>query len=128
MLDAMHTHTQAPQPTLYYDASCGMCQREIDHLRPRLEASGIKLTDISAADFEAPSGYSLTAMMERIHFYNGQQMLVGFPATLAYWRLGGPLLSVVARLFSLPGLFHLADFAYNRWAAWRMRGQNCEPR
>jgi len=45
-----------------------MCRREIDHLRPRLETSGIKLTDISAANFEAPSGYSLAVMMERIHF------------------------------------------------------------
>ncbi len=117
-----------PNRTLYYDASCGLCRREIDHLRPRLTAAGVTLTDISGPEFKPPAGYTLAAMMERIHFHDGQEMLIGFPATLAYWRLGGPTLKTIATVFRLPGLFHIANFAYNRWAAWRIRGQNCEPR
>ena len=106
---------------LYYDASCGLCRREIEHLRPRLEPHA-ELIDISADNFVPPPGYTLRALMERIHFFDGQRMHIGFAATLAYWRLAG--LKVTTALLGLPGVFHIADFVYNRWAAWRMRGSN----
>ncbi|MFW6342916.1 MAG: thiol-disulfide oxidoreductase DCC family protein, partial [Halothiobacillaceae bacterium] len=106
---------ESPGAILYYDAACGLCRREIEHLRPRL-APHAHLVDISAPDFTPPQGYSRQAMQERIHFHDGTQMLVGFAATLAYWRLAG-----MRRLAALPGVFHCGDFAYNRWAAWRLR-------
>ncbi len=112
------------QPTLYYDGSCGLCQREIRHLRPRLE-SQIALVDISEPDFQPPSGYSTKAMLERIHFYDGSVMKVGFTATLAYWRLAN--WRIVTALLSLPGIFHIGDFAYNSWAKWRLRRMQCAP-
>ena len=115
----LHLSSQSTRKArLYYDHSCGLCRREIEHLRPRLEPHA-ELVDISHPDFEPPAGYTLRAMMERIHFHDGERMRVGFAATLGYWRLAG--LRLTTALLGLPGVFHIADFAYNRWAAWRMR-------
>lgn len=108
--------------TLYYDGLCGMCRREINHLRPRL-APKAELVDISAPDFKAPAGYTRAAMEERIHFFDGQQMQIGFAATLGYWRLAG--FGWVTAVLGLPGLFHIGDFLYNRWAAWRIQRLRC---
>ena len=109
---------------LYYDGGCGMCRREIEHLRSRLEPE-LELVDISAPAFEPPAGYTLAAMMERIHLHDGEQMHVGLPASLAYWRMAGGGFRLLAALMRLPGIFALADWAYNRWAAWRLRGRSC---
>ncbi|SFB79626.1 Predicted thiol-disulfide oxidoreductase YuxK, DCC family [Marinospirillum celere] len=106
------------QPRLYYDASCGFCRKEIDHLRPKLEPD-VKLIDISASQFQPPEGYSLDDLMTRIHYFDGQQMQVGFAATLSYWRQAG--LIKTARLLSLPGIFHSGNFVYNCWAKWRRK-------
>ncbi|EHQ52789.1 hypothetical protein ECTPHS_08863 [Ectothiorhodospira sp. PHS-1] len=106
------------QPRLYYDASCGLCRKEINKLRPRLEPR-VRLIDISAADFRPPEGYSLEALLTRIHYFDGERMRVGFAATLGYWRAAG--MGRTAALLSLPGLFHCGDFAYNQWAKWRRR-------
>ena len=108
--------------TLYYDASCGLCRREIEHLRPRLEAHA-RLVDISAPDFLPPAGYSRQAMLERIHFHDGERMRVGFAATLGYWRLAG--LHTATTLLGLPGIFQCGEFVYNRWAARRLRQRQC---
>ena len=111
------------QPVLYYDASCGLCRREIEHLRTRLEPH-VRLVDISQPDFVPPAGYTVPAMMERIHFYDGQAMQIGFAATLAYWRCAG--MTWITRLLRLPVIFHCGDWCYNRWAAWRIRkGPHC---
>lgn len=101
---------------LYYDASCGLCQKEIEHLRPRLEPN-VKLVDISAEGFQAPEGYTLEDLLTRIHFFDGQNMHIGFNATLAYWRVAG--LNKTVALLSLPGISHLGNLFYNAWAQWR---------
>ncbi|SFX42973.1 thiol-disulfide oxidoreductase DCC family protein [Marinospirillum alkaliphilum] len=111
-------------PRLYYDASCGLCRREIEHLRARLEP-GVQLINISAADFEPPAGYTLEQLMARIHFFDGQQMLQGYRATLSYWNAAS--LKRTSAILRLPLLFHCGDFIYNRWANWRIRrGQHCQ--
>lgn len=106
---------------LYYDASCGFCKKEIEHLRSRLEPE-VRLVDISAQDFELPQGYTLEDLLTRIHFFDGQKMQIGFDATLAYWRIAG-LKKTVAWL-SLPGISHLGNVTYNLWAKWRRRNSS----
>lgn len=113
------------QPTLYYDGSCGMCRREIEHLRPRLQTH-MRLVDISTPAFEPPDGYTLGAMMERLHFHDGERMRIGLPASLGYWQIAGGGFRWLAAALSLPGLFQCGNWAYDRWAAWRMRHQRCE--
>ncbi len=106
---------------LYYDASCGFCKKEIEHLRPRLEPH-VKLVDISAKDFEVPQGYTLEDLLTRIHFFDGKNMQVGFNATLAYWHIAGMKKTVA--LLSLPGISHMGNLTYNLWAKWRRRNSS----
>ncbi|WP_205342317.1 thiol-disulfide oxidoreductase DCC family protein [Denitrificimonas caeni] len=106
---------------LYYDASCGLCQKEIEHLRPRLEPN-VKLVDISAENFQTPEGYTLEDLLTRIHFFDGQTMHIGFNATLAYWRVAGLNKTVV--LLSLPGISHIGNLLYNVWAQWRRKNSS----
>ena len=106
---------------LYYDASCGFCQREIEHLRPRLE-SQVQLIDISAPDFQPPAGYTLEALLTRIHFFDGQSMHIGFNATLKYWQAAGMTKTVA--LLGLPGISHMGNWVYNIWAKWRRRNSS----
>ncbi|KTT06843.1 DCC1-like thiol-disulfide oxidoreductase family protein, partial [Pseudacidovorax intermedius] len=40
--------------TLYYDASCPMCDAEMTHLRLRDEAGRLAFVDASAPGFDAP--------------------------------------------------------------------------
>lgn len=109
---------------LYYDASCGFCRREIEHLRPRLEPE-VQLVDISAQYFQLPQGYSLENLLTRIHFFDGQTMHIGFNASLAYWRVAGMKKTVA--LLSLPGIRHMGHLIYNLWAKWRRRhSSRCE--
>ena len=114
------------RPTLYFDGSCGMCRRAIDHLRPRLRHR-IDLVDISQSGFQPPAGYQLADMMAQLHFHDGQRMQVGLRASLGYWRVAGGGFRWLARVLTLPGLFQCGDWAYNRWAAWRLRRLRCEP-
>lgn len=109
---------QTKQSRLYYDASCGFCRREIEHLRPRLEPQ-VELVDISAQGFQPPRGYSLTDLYAKIHFDDGQKMHIGFPATLAYWKAAG--LKKTSGLLGLPGIFHCGNWLYNLWAAKRQQ-------
>ena len=109
------------QAKLYYDASCGFCKKEIEHLRPRLEPQ-VSLVDISAQDFELPQGYTLEDLLTRIHFFDGQKIHIGFDATLAYWRIAG--LKKTVALLSLPGISHMGNLTYNLWAKWRRRNSS----
>ncbi len=106
---------------LYYDASCGFCRREIEHLRPRLEPA-VQLIDISAPDFQLPQGYTLEDLLTRIHFFDGQTMHIGFNATMAYWHAAGMRKTVA--LLSLPGISHMGNLVYNLWAKWRRRNSS----
>ena len=106
---------------LYYDASCGFCKKEIEHLRTRLEPQ-VQLIDISAPDFQAPIGYSLEDLLTRIHFFDGQTMHIGFYATLQYWHVAGMKKTVA--LLSLPGISHIGSLVYNIWAKWRRRNSS----
>lgn len=114
----------SPNPRLFYDASCGLCRREINKLRPKLEPQ-VQLIDISAPGFQPPEGYTLEQLLTRIHYDDGLTMHIGLAATLAYWHQAG--LKKTSALLSLPGLFHCGDFIYNRWAVWRRRhSSQCE--
>ncbi|MFK7160555.1 DUF393 domain-containing protein [Marinospirillum sp. MEB164] len=112
-----------PAAQLYYDASCGLCRREIDHLRPQLEPQ-VALVDISQADFVPPAGYTLEQLYRRIHFFDGQQMHIGYAASVAYWRAAG--LKKTAWLLNLPLIRHVGHLVYELWARWRSRHLRCD--
>ena len=62
--------SQAPdQPfEVFYDEQCPLCRKEINFIRKRDKHSRLKLTDISASDFDPTStGKSLDLLMREIH-------------------------------------------------------------
>ncbi|WP_200834014.1 thiol-disulfide oxidoreductase DCC family protein [Nitrincola tapanii] len=107
-----------PRYKLFYDGSCGLCQREIRHLRKRLVGQ-VALIDINQPGFYGWQGVSKEQMMQEIHLWNGQSFVKGLEATLVYWRLAG--LGLIVALIRLPGVFWMANKAYRAWAAWRLQ-------
>ncbi|MHA7880763.1 MAG: thiol-disulfide oxidoreductase DCC family protein [Saccharospirillum sp.] len=106
----------SPLPELYYDNSCGLCRTEIRHLAPRLEGK-VRLVDISEPGFEGAHGVDKNAMLQRIHLWQEGAFVTGFEATLLYWQKAG--LAPLVWCFRLPGVRHLAHWAYDLWARKR---------
>ena len=53
---------------VFYDSHCPMCRTEIEMIRRKDKQSQMKLTDISAADFDATgTGKTLDELMREIH-------------------------------------------------------------
>ncbi|MCD8513888.1 MAG: DUF393 domain-containing protein [Nitrincola sp.] len=111
-------------PHLFYDGSCSLCRKEINHLHKRLSRHFI-LVDISQPEFKGWQGVDRASMMEKIHLWNGVEFLVGLDASLYYWEKVGWKLP--AKLLRLPIIHSIAVSAYNLWAAWRLKKQSsCE--
>ncbi len=76
--------------TIYYDASCPLCTREVTILKRYDQADQIRLIDCSPTDFAAVEGYGRTAMMRLIHSRDAAgQWLVGAPVFAAAYRASG---------------------------------------
>ena len=105
------------QTEILYNGECPICSAEIAHYERAARKSGTSLvfTDLNQTDL---SGWDLTPdqATRRIHARHAGQIISGFPAFLIVWR-ELPRMRWLARLLSLPGLRHAADFAYNRIAA-----------
>ncbi|WP_151703077.1 thiol-disulfide oxidoreductase DCC family protein [Nitrincola alkalilacustris] len=114
----MHETDATDVPRLFYDGSCSLCRREIDHLRNRLVAH-FTLVDISDSGFESWQGVGRLAMMKKIHVWTGVHFLVGLEASLYYWEKVGWTIPV--SIIRLPGVHRLAGWAYDGWANWRFR-------
>lgn len=114
---AHSTTTERPLPELYVDRSCSLCNAEIRHLAPRL-AGKLVLIDISEPGFTGAHGVSRDDMMRRIHLWQGSDFVTGIDATLCYWRLAG--FGAVTWCMGLPGIRHIAGWAYDYWARRRV--------
>jgi predicted DCC family thiol-disulfide oxidoreductase YuxK len=62
--------------TLYYDASCPLCRREMNFLRARDRHCRLRLIDVSAADFANDTRRPVTKLMARMHARRGDGTLV----------------------------------------------------
>lgn len=112
------------QPRLFYDGRCGLCRREVAHLRSRLSEHFL-LVDISDPEFDSWQGVDRDTMLASIHVWDGKQFLTGLEATLFYWNKVG--WSFAAKLIRLPLIYRVADLTYRLWAAWRLRkNTHCE--
>ena len=78
--------------TLYHDADCPLCAREINFLRKRSDPTRLILVDISAADFDAfqQTGRSLPVLQASLHGQDASgRWFTGLDATRASWLAGG---------------------------------------
>jgi len=108
--------------TAYFDGGCPMCSKEIAHYRRIDRRSAIDWVDITNdGGALAAVGIDYPTAMRRIHARDTDgNLLTGVPAFVAIWR-------------RLPGYRHLAtlvqglqlvpllDWAYGRFADWRLR-------
>lgn len=85
--------------TIYFDASCGLCNSEMQTIKLHDTAQHFNLVDCSAADFdEAPfrtDGITRAAMMECLHVQDSQGVWIKGVAAfeLLYRTVGMPLLA-----------------------------------
>lgn len=105
---------------VFFDGDCPLCRREISVVRWLDRRGRIKLTDIAAADF-APQdvGKSFDQLMAEIHGRTPEgQWVVGVEV---FRRIYGAVgLGWLAAPTRLPGISHVADFAYGVFAKNRL--------
>ena len=84
--------------TVYYDASCGLCNSEIQNIKIHDSEQHLILVDCSAASFDdtpfRADGVTREAMMECLHVRNSQGMWIkgGSAFELLYRTVGMPVL------------------------------------
>ncbi len=70
--------------TIYYDASCPICQQEVDLLKEFDRENKIELVDCSPAAFVGKDGHSRESMMKLIHAKDATgNWLIGAPVFAA---------------------------------------------
>jgi predicted DCC family thiol-disulfide oxidoreductase YuxK len=70
--------------TIYYDASCPICQQEVDLLKEFDRENKIELIDCSHKEFGGKDGYSRKSMMKLIHAQaQDGRWLIGAPVFAA---------------------------------------------
>ena len=110
--------------TLFFDAQCPVCRREMDSLRERDDAHRLRFADVRAADFAVPAGTTLDRMLDAIHGRTADGRLVVGVETLrlAYRAVGlGWLIAPTAwPLLRAPSERAYLWFARHRFAmpAW----------
>jgi len=106
--------------TLYFDASCPLCRREMNFLVARDRRCRLRLLDVSAAGFHNDTGIPVATLMARMHARRGDGALVSGVEVfrLAYEAVG---LAWVVRPLRTPGLAHLFEQLYRLVARHRNR-------
>jgi predicted DCC family thiol-disulfide oxidoreductase YuxK len=76
--------------TIFYDANCPLCAKEMDHLKKHDEDNIISLVDIHQYDFEKryPT-VKFSDAMKILHGYYQGQLLLGVEVTHRAWTLVG---------------------------------------
>jgi len=76
--------------TIYYDASCPLCTREVTLLKRYDHADMLQLVDCSPEEFAAVEGHTRAAMMQLIHARDAAgRWLIGAPVFAAAYRASG---------------------------------------
>lgn len=108
--------------TIFYDAGCPLCRREIAHYRRIDRAGRIRFADLHAAGAElAAAGVDGDTAMRRLHGREADGRLVtGVPAFVALWRRL-PFYRHLATLVTGLRLTGALEWVYVRFAERRYR-------
>jgi predicted DCC family thiol-disulfide oxidoreductase YuxK len=127
------TNQSAEKIEVLYNAACPVCSFEIEHYA---KISGrqnlaIAFTDLNDADSLQRWGLTADAAARRLHVLKNGELLDGIPAFIALWR-EMPQYRWLAKLVSLPGVFHSAVWVYDRVLApllyrWHLRRRASSP-
>ncbi|MBS1151370.1 MAG: hypothetical protein H6Q89_3068 [Myxococcaceae bacterium] len=106
---------------VFFDGACPLCTREIALLQRLDRRERIRFTDIAAPGFDAgPVGVGWAQLMDRIHGRLPDGTLLEGVEVFRrlYQAVGfGPLVAATR----LPGISHLLELAYRRFAKNRLR-------
>lgn len=105
------------QPEIIYNGDCPVCSHEINIYARYAKAEALPLTfsDLNSCDLDR-LGLTEDAAARRLHLWHQGELLAGVPAFLVLWR-HMPRYAWLARVVGLPGVFQIADFAYERIVA-----------
>lgn len=118
------------QTCVLYNANCPVCSYEINHYAAysKNQALPIRFDDLN--DGDALAGWDIDAdtAARRLHVLKDGQLLTGIDAFLILWD-DMPRYRILARIVSVPGLYHLACATYDhvlapliyRWHLRRLR-------
>lgn len=107
---------------VFYDGSCPLCSREIDHYRGLDRHGRLCFIDISASGFDAGSwDLNRKELIKVMHVRDaGGRLYRGVDAFRALWLgLPRPFYRRLSRLLGLPGLHLLAVVGYRVFARLR---------
>lgn len=108
---------------VFYDGSCTVCAREIEHYRSRDSLQRLLPVDISTPGFDAsPYGISLEEFMEQLHVIDQSGTVYrGVDSFWAIWQVFPPssVYGLLGRLIRLPVLNSLARLLYRGFARVR---------
>jgi len=104
--------SELSKSTLYFDASCPLCQAEIRYYRRKDQVGALCFVDISEASAVTPEGITQQRAMKRFHVRAGDgRVLSGAAAFVEVWnRL--PELRWAARAAALPGALAALELGY----------------
>ena len=101
--------------TLFYDARCPLCRREVALLQ-RLAGPTLAFQDIHTARVESLA--SREALLQSLHLLRGSgEMVTGLAANVAVWQ--HTRYGALWRLLMLPGIRGVTERVYNLWARRR---------
>jgi len=121
----MTAHSNRPRfpVKVFFDGSCSVCAREIEHYLRREQSGKLLAVDISAPDFDPePYHIPLAAFMHELHAIDSKgNVYRGVEAFLTIWQ-AFPSLSayrVLGAIISLPVVNPVAHLLYKGFAAVR---------
>lgn len=106
--------------TIFYDGKCGLCSREINYYKKIAQSDKFRWLDIATDPTPLkPLKISQADGLRRLHGLDSEGHLhVGVDAFLLIWR-ELPYWCFLSMVVRLPGIRHLAQLAYNRFADYR---------
>ncbi|WP_169051431.1 DUF393 domain-containing protein [Neptunomonas sp. XY-337] len=111
--------------TVFFDGSCPLCKKEIDHYQ-RIAKPNTPITwvDISAPDTEfSELPFTFEQAMRELHILDSHGNIIkGAYSFVEIWhRL--PRYRWLGKLISTTGVTPILEYGYQKFAAWRARRQ-----
>lgn len=120
---------QRPDTRVLFNANCPVCSFEIRHYARYADRSGlpIRFDDLNT-DARDQWGLDADTAARRLYVLHDGVLTSGIPAFLVLWAQM-PRYRLLGRVIGLPGIKHVAMFAYDRvlaptiyhWHLWRTR-------
>lgn len=109
--------------TVFYDGSCIVCDREVNHYYRRAPQGALRLVDISSGDFDPTAyGKSREDFMAQLHVLDAAgRFYVAVDGFWAIWQAfpASSVYGILGRLVRLPFIEPLARLGYRVFARLR---------